>query len=126
MSKYEGGHYPALLNRFFDDDFFSRFAETSMPAINVKETKSAFKLEVSVPGFDKEDVNVGVDKNILTISAKKESSHKEKGDDEKILREEFTSSSFYRSFTLPEHVDTEKIEAKKEKRSLDDQTPETE
>lgn len=113
VRKYEESeNYPAIFRRFFNDDYFSRFAETALPAVNVKETKTAFKLEVSAPGFDKKDFNVSVDKNILTISAAKEFSTEEKDDDEKILRQEFSSSTFSRSFTLPEHVDTEKIEAK--------------
>lgn len=113
MCKQEKGeYYPTLFRRFFNDDYFSRFAETALPAVNVKETKSAFKLEVSAPGFDKKDFKINVDKNVLTISAEKELSVEEKDDDEKVLRQEFSSSTFSRSFTLPEHVDTDNIEAK--------------
>ena len=113
MKKYEGGgYYPSLFNRFFNDDFFSRFTENNLPAVNVKETQKEFKLEVSAPGFDKGDFDIRVDKNVLTISGKKEASHEEKGEDEKVLRQEFASSTFSRSFTLPEHVDTDSIEAK--------------
>jgi len=111
MRKYEGGkNYPSMFNRLFDDDFFSRF-DSNLPAVNVKESDNGYKLEVSAPGFDKGDFDLSVDKNILTISAKKESSKEEKGEDEKVLRQEFTSSTFTRSFTLPENVDTEAIEA---------------
>lgn len=113
MRKYEEtGYYPALFRHLFNDDYFTKDAETTLPAVNVKETKTAFKMEVSVPGFDKKDFKVSVDKNVLTISGLKESSTEEKDEDEKILRQEFSSASFSRSFTLPEHVDTEKIEAK--------------
>lgn len=112
MTKYDESGYPILFRRLFNDDYLSHFAETAMPAVNVKETKTAFKLEVSAPGFDKKDFHVCVDKNILTISAEKETSKEEKDEDEKILRQEFTSSTFSRSFTLPEHVDTENIDAK--------------
>lgn len=113
MCKHEGGEcYPTLFRRLFDDDYFSHFMEATMPAVNVKETKSAFKLEVSAPGFEKNDFKVNVDRNILTISAEREHSVEKKDDDEKILRQEFSSSTFSRSFTLPEHVDTDNIEAK--------------
>ena len=113
MSKYQGGgYYPALFNRFFDDDFFSGFTANNLPAVNVKETKNEFSLEVSAPGFEKGDFDIQVNKNVLSISAKKETSSEEKGDDEKVLRQEFTSSTFSRSFTLPENIDTDQIEAK--------------
>jgi len=114
VSKYEGdrSYYPSFINRFFDDDFFSGFGSNSLPAVNVKETKKEFKLEISAPGFEKGDFDVKVEKNILKISAARESSHEEKDEDERVLRQEFTSSTFSRAFTLPEHVDTEKIEAK--------------
>ena len=111
MRKYEGGFYPSVFNRFFDDDFFSRF-DNNLPAVNVKETGKEFKLEVSAPGFDKGDFDLRVDKNVLTISARKETSTEEKGEDEKVLRQEFSSTTFSRSFTLPEGVDTDHISAK--------------
>jgi HSP20 family protein len=113
LSKYEGGtvYYPSLFRRLFDEDFFSRTDGPGLPAVNVKENKTAFKLEVSAPGFEKKDFDLRVDKHVLTISATKEHTHEEKGDDEKVHRREFHSSSFQRSFTLPQHVDTAKIEA---------------
>ena len=114
MTKYEGGssYYPSIFNRFFDDDFFSRFSANSMPAVNVKENRREYKLEVSAPGFEKDDFEVNVDKNVLKISAVREMAGEEKDDDEKILRQEFTLSTFSRSFTLPDNIDTTKIEAK--------------
>lgn len=111
ISKYEGNTYPGIWGRLFDNDFFN-FNQSNMPAVNVKETKKEFKLEISAPGFDKQDFDIQINKNVLTISATSENSSEEKGDDEKVLRREFSSSTFSRSFTLPEHVDTEKITAK--------------
>ncbi|MCD8185644.1 MAG: Hsp20 family protein [Rikenellaceae bacterium] len=111
LRKYEGGrNYPSFFNRLFDDDFFSRF-DNNLPAVNVKETDREYKLEVSAPGFDKDDFDVKIDKNVLTISASKENSKEQKDENEKVLRQEFTSSTFIRSFTIPEQVDTEHIEA---------------
>ncbi len=114
VSKYEGGtgYYPSLFRRLFDDDFFSRSEGLNLPAVNVRENKTDFKLEVSAPGFEKQDFDLRVEKNVLTVSARKEQSREETGEDEKVHRREFVTSSFQRSFTLPEHVDTTKIEAK--------------
>jgi len=106
------GLFPSFFNRYWDSDFFNNFMESDVPAVNVKENKKEFKLEISAPGYEKGDISLNVENNVLTISAKKEIKNEEKGEDEKVLRQEFTSSSFYRSFTLPENIDTDNILAK--------------
>lgn len=113
LRKYEKrrSHYPSVFNRF-SDDFFNNMFNDELPATNVTETKKAYNLELSVPGFGKEDVKIEVDRNILKISATKENNKEEKDQDEKVWRREFSSSSFSRSFVLPENIDTEKISAK--------------
>ena len=100
--------FPAFFNSLWRSGFFN---EGDMPAVNVKENKKSFKLEVSSPGFDKEDFDINVDKNIITISAKKEESSEAKDIDDRLIRQEFTSAAFSRSFTLPENIDTSKITA---------------
>lgn len=104
--------FPSFFNRYWDDNLLGDFSEEDLPAVNVKENKKEFKVEVSVPGYEKEDIQIDVNKNVLTISAKKELKKEEKDEEDKVLRQDFSVSSFYRSFTLPENVDTEKIQAK--------------
>jgi Molecular chaperone (small heat shock protein) len=106
-----GNFFPSLFNHYFDDDFFGNLFGRDLPATNVVENKKEFKLELSVPGFDKEDFKIEVEKNVLRISAHKEMNKEEKNEDEKVIRQEFTSSSFSRSFVLPENIDTENIAA---------------
>lgn len=94
------------------DDFFSNFFEgTGLPAANVVENKKEFRVELSVPGFDKNDFKIEIDKDVLTISARKENKTEEKDEHERVLRQEFSSSSFSRSFVLPENIDTNNIGA---------------
>ena len=62
------------------------------------------------PGFEKNDFNVNLEKNILTVSAERKSEAENK--DEKQIRKEYSYRSFKRSFTIDEKVDSEKIEAK--------------
>lgn len=102
----------SLWGDFLDRDFFSKKLElgTSVPAVNTKETEEAYVLEIAVPGMQKEDINVDLDNNLLTISSEKEEEKEEK-DGEKITRREFSYSSFNRSFQLPENIDTEAISA---------------
>lgn len=81
----------------------------SVPAVNVKETETAFELALAAPGLKKEDLNVRVLKNQLTISYKSENKTEE--NTEKFTRQEFSTSQFERSFRLPKNVDAEQIKA---------------
>jgi HSP20 family protein len=102
------------------EDFFKPWNEMSginglwgktltMPAVNIKEDKDAFRICVAAPGLEKKDFNIDVDGNMLTISSEKEEKKEEK--DERHTRREYNYSSFSRSFTLPDAVITDKIEA---------------
>ena len=83
----------------------------SLPSVNVKETETAYELEVAAPGLSKEDFKIDVDGETLTISAERETNKEEKEDF--YTRKEFSYSSFKRSFNLPERtVETDKITAK--------------
>jgi len=83
-----------------------------VPAVNTREASDAYYIEVDLPGVKKEDVDVSVDKNVLTISGKREVSSEIKEDD--YYRVESAYGKFSRSFTLPENVDVEKIKASNE------------
>ncbi|MDU1892464.1 MAG: Hsp20/alpha crystallin family protein [Dysgonomonas sp.] len=106
-----GSFFPSIFNSYFNDNLFNNFVEGDLPATNVSETEKAFNIELSVPGFNKEDIKVEIEKNILTISAQTEEKKEEKDVNEKVLRQEFRKSSFSRRFTIPENIDTESIVA---------------
>ncbi len=97
-------------------DFFGTPAspmESTIPAVNVKEEEDEFEIQVAAPGMEKEDFNINLDGNLLTVS----SEHEEKEEEEKkggdFSRREFSYQSFYRTFSLPENtIDSEKIMAK--------------
>lgn len=106
-----GSFFPTFFNHYFNDDLFNNFFEGDLPATNVTETDKAFNIEVSIPGFKKEDIKIAIEKNVLSISAQTEINNEEKDKNEKILRREFRKSSFERRFTIPDNIDTENIEA---------------
>ena len=99
------------------DDFFNREVPSmfrpvfnqGMPAVNVAETKDAFRLEMALAGWNKEDVNIHLEGNMLSISGQHETKQNEDG--EQYTRREFSRSSFSRTFTLPETVNVENIGA---------------
>ncbi|RXP63576.1 Hsp20/alpha crystallin family protein [Lutibacter sp. HS1-25] len=80
------------------------------PALNIKEKKDEFEIELAAPGFSKKDFEVTIDNGCLNISAKKEISKEEKEED--YTRKEFSYNAFERSLQLPENVADEKIKAK--------------
>ena len=94
------------------DDFFSNFENETVPAVNVKEDKENYNIEVAAPGMNKNDFDVNVENGVLNITAQ----HEEKDEDkeENFTRREFSYRSFKRSFTLPESVKDEDIKAKYE------------
>ena len=84
----------------------------NFPPVNISETKDNFELEFNVPGRNKEDFKITVDKNILTVSFEKKETIKD--ENKKQIKREFTLQAFKRSFTLDDKVVAENIAAKYE------------
>ena len=84
----------------------------NIPAVNITEQKNDYLVSLAAPGMKKEDFKIDVDGNMLTISSEKEETKEEK--EKKFTRKEYNYSSFSRSFTLPDEVNKEKIDAKYE------------
>jgi HSP20 family protein len=64
---------------------------------------------MAAPGLKKEDFKIAMEGNLLTISSEKEEQNEEK--EERYTRQEYSYSSFERSFTLPDEVNKDKIDA---------------
>jgi len=77
--------------------------------VNIKDTKDAYNIEVSAPGFNKENFSVKVEDSILTIAGEAKEDKLEEG--AKYTRKEFVHTSFKRSFTLPKTIVADKIGA---------------
>jgi HSP20 family protein len=95
-------------NEWFDSDRFLGRVMTT-PAVNITENKNDYLVALAVPGMKKDDFKIDVDGNMLTISCEKEENTDEKV--KKFTRREYSYYSFSRTFTLPEEVNKEKIEA---------------
>jgi HSP20 family protein len=100
--------FPSLFDDFLTRDFLilpnrGLFNERPLPAVNVKETHSAFELEVVAPGLEKEDFKIELRQETLVISAQHENKAEESGEDGKYSRKEFSYQSFRRAFHLPEN-----------------------
>jgi len=103
--------FPAFFDDFFRpwNDWMGMGKSLTTPAVNISENKDHFEVSVAAPGLKKDDFNIDVEDNMLTISCEKEEKKEEK--DERYTRKEYNYTSFSRSFTLPEEVIKDKIEA---------------
>ncbi len=107
---------PNFLNTFFDNEIegWSRknysSTDTTLPAVNIKENTDDFIVEVAAPGFEKNEFNIELENNLLTVSSDKKT-EEETNEHEFFSKKEFSYQSFTRSFRLPKMVEREKITA---------------
>ena len=81
----------------------------SVPAVNIKELDTHFEIELAIPGKNKNDFEIEIEDGLLSISSSFNKEQKE--DNSKLTRIEFDYNSFKRTFSIPESVDSSKIEA---------------
>lgn len=98
--------------------FFPRLDTTVVAsramAVDVKETENTYEVKADLPGISKPDINVSVDKHVLTISVESKGEKKEDKDEEgvKYHRVERHSSFVSRSLRMPTNADLDNIKAK--------------
>lgn len=113
---------PGVPNLF--DDFFNRelfnwgnnnysSTSTTVPSVNIVENADVYQVQVAAPGMEKNDFEIKLDGQLLTISSSKQDSNETRNGN--YTRREFSYQSFQRSFELPKDVvDQENIQAKYE------------
>jgi HSP20 family protein len=104
--------FDRYMGSFLGDSFLTPAERVfnRLPAVDLRETDKAYLLEAELPGLDEKNVEVRLDNNTLTIESKREDEKKEEKGDSYLIRER-RSSSFSRSFRLPENADPENIAA---------------
>lgn len=108
---------PNLVDEFFGKGWLDQVERQnwnggrSYPAVNIRENDKGFELELAAPGVRKEDFNLKLENDVLTISAERKEEKKDENT-EGYVRREFTFQSFSRAFTLPKgKVQEGKIDA---------------
>jgi len=81
---------------------------TFRPSVNVLENETSFKILMAVPGFQREDLKITVEDEVLTIASEKTW---EQAESDHWTHKEFKLGTFKRSFVLPTNVEIDKIEA---------------
>ena len=111
---FKNSWFPTMFEEFLNNDIMPR-ANTTAPAVNVKEDEKAYTMEVAAPGIKKEfcRVNINDDGN-LNIAIENKMEHKEEEKKHHYIRREFSYTNYEQSYTLPEDVDKENISAKVE------------
>lgn len=90
--------------------FYGNGSSFKFPPVNITESKEAYQLELAAPGLAKNDFKIKLEDKLLTIAF--DHQKEEKREDNKVIRQEFGHTSFKRSFTLDDKIDSEKINAK--------------
>ncbi len=105
--------FPSIIDELLKPDWLGGIQNfnANVPAVNIKETDTNFGIELAAPGKTKEDFNIEIDHNVLTISSEEKNEKEEKDNRGKYTRREFSYSSFRRAFTLPESVNSDSINA---------------
>lgn len=78
--------------------------------LDVQETDQAYQIKADLPGMKKEDIQVSVDGNQVTIEAKTAEEQEEKKEGKLVRRERYVGQQ-YRSFSLPQDIDDQSSEA---------------
>jgi HSP20 family protein len=106
--------FPSIFDELFQTDWFGGTVnpvgvKTTIPAVNIKETDDDFSLEVAAPGKTKEDFQLSLDHDVLTIST--EAKEEKTETKENYTHRDFSFAAFKRSFKLPQTVNKEEINA---------------
>lgn len=99
------------------------FGEAWAPAVDLKENKKGYVVQADIPGVDPKDIDVTLEKGVLTIRGNRKEEHRDEGDD--FHRVERFSGSFSRQFSLPD-ADEDGVEAKMKDGVLEIHVPKSE
>lgn len=99
-----------LFDDFFDDEFFSKKGRNLMKT-DIKEQKDKYMLDIDLPGFEKENINLSLNDGYLNIEAKVEKEDKNDDNEEKIIRQERFYGECSRKFYIGDNIKEEDIRA---------------
>ena len=111
---FKNNWMPTLFEDFLNTDFMPR-ANSTAPAVNVKESETAYTMELAAPGIKKEYCRVSInDEGNLAIAIENKVEHKHEDKSHHYLRREFSYANYEQNYTLPDDVERDKISAKVE------------
>lgn len=116
IKRNETGWLPSVFDDMFRTDWLGGTTNvnsigTSIPAVNIQESDDSFMVAVAAPGKSREDFNIELDNDVLTISSEEKKENETIDKNGRFTRKEFSYSNFKRAFSLPDSVDSGKISA---------------
>lgn len=119
--KFARPRHQKSIGHVFDDIFNKSFSDIlgadftlNAPSTNISEDDNGFTIELAVPGLNKEDFNIKVEKDQLIVSSEKKTEENESDEKRKYTKREFNYSAFRKSFHINEKIDSENIDARYE------------
>jgi len=100
-----------MINSIFHDNFeqIDNSFDSWKPLADIKENDNYYNIIADIPGFSKKDIEIKINNSILTITGEKKNDTKNDG--EKFYHRERNLGRFFRSFSLPDTVDEERVDA---------------
>jgi HSP20 family protein len=117
-ARYQPWHLAQSLHRDLDRLFYPSHAQDEaqqavvdwMPPVDIREEENQFVLHADLPGVDPKDIEVSLEKGVLTIRGRRELAARE--DKAGFRRVERVSGEFYRRFSLPDTADSQSVKAR--------------
>ena len=103
------GDLDQVFNRFFGGGRFGDGERNLHPAVDVREDSDAISVQAELPGLSPEDIHVKLENGVLTLSGEKQAQQETGEGDYRFVERQY--GKFLRSFTLPDSVDADKIDA---------------
>lgn len=116
VKRNEANWLPSVLENMLKTDWaggttYQNKLGINIPLVNILETEDCFRVDVAAPGMTREEFNIELDNDILTISSNDKKEEENNGEQESYTRKEFSYTNFKRAFSLPETVNYENISA---------------
>ncbi|KRM04724.1 MAG: Hsp20/alpha crystallin family protein [Liquorilactobacillus ghanensis] len=107
------------LGGWMNDDFFKNFGKNVFSKLpikgdlktDIKETKDAYQVKIDMPGFDKKNIHINYDNDVLSIFGRRDSFSDESDKEGNTVYSERSYGEFSRQYNLPD-VDRDKVSAK--------------
>src|SRR5690625_4129061 len=105
-----------MFSRVFNDSFLPTSSlwnedNSFTPKCNIEEKRTHYLVEVEIPGVDPSDIDIEIEGNTMTVKGERKRETKSEDEHNKMHVVEQSYGSFYRSFTLPNNVNADEINA---------------
>ena len=107
---YVPASFSSLIDRFFNDSMTRSGGSSFQPKVDIVENEKSFELHVAAPGLNKDDFQIELKDNFLTVSGERKFTNEKQEKNYHAIETQF--GAFSRSFSLPDNVDSSKINAK--------------